>query len=118
MTDINNANVKSTGTMIKLRKTWNRKEITLESGIYKQIQNLCVQRSVLRLKNLDTQNKQRKGSTVLTAFEMKCYKRLLQIHWSQKIKNIEVEWRLGVDVDILKRMMERKLNLCVHKQSS
>jgi len=44
---------------------------------------------------------------LLKAFEMKCYKRkLLKIHWTQKITNVEVTKQLGIKANIFQMMIE------------
>jgi len=50
----------------------------------------------------------------LMAFEMKCYRRTLHIHWQQKITNIEIRQRLGIKKNVMQLIMERKLKLFWH----
>ena len=53
----------------------------------------------------------------LWAFEIKCLRRILNIKWQQKIKNKKIMKRMGIgllSVNIVHRMMERKLNFFGH----
>jgi len=38
---------------------------------------------------------------------MRCYRRTLKIHWTQKVTNFEVKRRLRVVVDIFQRLVEK-----------
>ena len=44
------------------------------------------------------------------AFEMWCYRRLLQVSWKDKKTNVWVLEKIGTDLTIRRRIMERKLN--------
>ena len=59
-----------------------------------------------------TLRKQDKDS--LLAFEMKCYRRILQVCWQQRITNVEIRRRVGNKKNIVQLIMERKLNLFGH----
>src|SRR6218665_2726719 len=48
------------------------------------------------------------------AFEMRCYRRILNVRWQQKIMNEEIRKRMGSKRNILQRIKERKLNLFGH----
>jgi len=48
------------------------------------------------------------------AFEMKCYRRILHIHWQQKITNVEIRQRLDINTNVMQLIMERKLKLFGH----
>jgi len=50
----------------------------------------------------------------LMAFEMKCYRRVLHIHWQQKITNLEIRQRLDIKHNVMQMTMERKLKLFGH----
>jgi len=50
----------------------------------------------------------------LMAFEMKCYRRILSIHWQQKIMNVEIRQRLDIQKNLMQLIMERKLKLFGH----
>lgn len=50
----------------------------------------------------------------ILAFEMYCYRRILQINWTQKITNIEVRRRLNSRTDMIQTIMKRKLTLFGH----
>ena len=44
------------------------------------------------------------------AFEMWCYRRLLQVSWKDKKTNVWVLEKIGADLTIRRGIMERKLN--------
>jgi len=50
----------------------------------------------------------------LMAFEIKCYRRILHIHWQHKITNVEIRQRLDIKKNVMQLIMERKLKLCGH----
>ena len=50
----------------------------------------------------------------LMAFEMKCYRRILHIHWQQEITNSEIRQRLDTKKNVVQMIMERKLKLFGH----
>jgi hypothetical protein len=108
--EIKNRIGKASGAMTKLRKTWSRKEISLATKV--QLLNACVF-SVL-LYACETWTIKRRDKDAIKAFELRCYRRILKIHWTQKITNSEVKSRLGVEVDIFQRLMLRKLNFFGH----
>jgi len=45
---------------------------------------------------------------------MKCYRRILPIHWQQKITNVEIRQRLDIKKTGMQLIMERKLKLFWH----
>ena len=48
------------------------------------------------------------------AFEMKCYRRLLNIRWQLKVTNKEIRRRVQATKDIVQVLIERKMNLFGH----
>ncbi len=86
------------------------KHISTETKI--SIIRTCVM-SVL-LYACETWTLRKKDKDLLLAFEMKCYRRILHIHWHQKITNVEVRRRVGNTRNIVQHIMERKLNLFGH----
>ena len=50
----------------------------------------------------------------LLAFEMYCYRGILRLSWTQKIRNTEVRERLKVKEDLLQVIMRRQLKLFGH----
>src|SRR6218665_500738 len=56
----------------------------------------------------------KKDRNKLMAFEMRCYRRILNVIWQQKITNEETRKRMGSKRNILQRIKERKLNLLGH----
>ncbi len=86
------------------------KHISTETKI--SIIRTCVM-SVL-LYACETWTLRKKDKDLLLAFEMKCYRRILHIHWHQKITNVEVRRRVGNTRNIVQHIMERKLSLFGH----
>jgi hypothetical protein len=56
----------------------------------------------------------KKDKDSLLASEMKCFKRILRIHWQQRISNVEERTRVGNTRNMVKLITERKLNLFGH----
>jgi len=50
----------------------------------------------------------------IRSFETKCLRKILNIKWQQKIKNKEIMKRTGTDINIMQRMIERKMNFFGH----
>ena len=50
----------------------------------------------------------------LLAFKMYCYRRILRLSWTQKVKNVEIRERLNIKEDIFQNIMRRKLKLFGH----
>jgi hypothetical protein len=50
----------------------------------------------------------------LNSFEMKCYRKLLRITWSQHVTNESIRRTLGRQRDIVQKIKERKLSLFGH----
>ncbi|XP_016299301.1 uncharacterized protein LOC107656114 [Sinocyclocheilus anshuiensis] len=98
---------RATGVMAGFKTIWNSKHIRTETKI--SIIRTCVM-SVL-LYACETWTLRKKDKDLLRAFEMKCYRRILHIHWHQKITNVEVQRRVGNTRNIVQLIMERKLSL-------
>jgi len=50
----------------------------------------------------------------LRAFETKCLRSLLNVKWQQKVKNTDIMKRTGTSINIVERIIERKLNFFGH----
>ena len=50
----------------------------------------------------------------MKAFQMKCFRRILNVRWQQKIKKDELMTRIGMARDIVQKIMKKKLNLFGH----
>ncbi len=66
------------------------------------------------LYSCETWTLRKKDKDLLLAFEIKCYRSILHIHWHQKITNVEVRRRVGNTRNIVQLIMERKLSLFGH----
>ena len=62
----------------------------------------------------ETWTLKRSGTSRLRAFETKCLRRLLNVNWQQKIKNTDIMKRSGTSINIVQRVIERKLNFFGH----
>ena len=101
---------KATSAMASLKHTWNTKKLTVESKI--KLLTTCVFSVLLyasetwTLKEADKQK--------LLAFEMRCYRRILKIHWTDMVRNIDIRKQLGADETIIDVIKKRKLRLFGH----
>ena len=50
----------------------------------------------------------------LLAFEMHCYRRILQVSWTERKTNREICDKLGIERDLLQRAIQRKIQLFGH----
>ncbi len=50
----------------------------------------------------------------IEAFEMWCYRRMLKIKWTEKVRNKEVLERMGVEQDIWKMIVKRRVRMIGH----
>jgi len=50
----------------------------------------------------------------IRSFETKCLRKILNIKWQQKIKNNDIMKRTGTDINIMQRMIDRKMNFFGH----
>ncbi len=102
--------VRATGVMAGFKTIWNSKHISTETKI--SIIRTCVM-SVL-LYACETWTLRKKDKDLLMAFDMKCYRRILHIHWHQTIPNVVVRRRVVNTRNIVQHIMERKLSLFGH----
>ncbi len=77
---------RASGVMVGFKTIWNSKHISTKTKI--SIIRTCVMSVLLYACETWTLRKKDKG--LLLAFEMKCYRRILHIHWHLKITNVEV----------------------------
>jgi len=96
---------RATGAMVGFKKVWNSMCISVRTKL--SIIRSCVM-SVL-LYACETWTLRKRDMDSLMGFEMKCYWRILHIHWQQKITNVEIRQRLDI-----KKNMERNLKLFEH----
>ena len=50
----------------------------------------------------------------IMAFEIKCYRKILRIGWTQKVKNTDLYGRIQLKDNIMQKLIPRKLGLCGH----
>ena len=50
----------------------------------------------------------------IMAFERKCYRKLLRIRWTDKIRNEELYQRVQVEENLMSKVIKRKMNLFGH----
>ncbi len=101
---------KAMGAMAGFNKVWSSKKIKVEVKI--QIVRTCIF-SIL-LYAAETWVMRKNDMDRLKAFEMKCYRRLLNIRWQQKVTNKEIRQRVHMNTDIIQTIIQRKMNLFGH----
>src|SRR6218665_3654495 len=101
---------RATGVMAEFKKIWKRKNISIKTK--RDIMVTCVIGVVLHA--CETWILKKKDKNKLMAFEMRCYRRILNVRWQQKIMNEEIRKRMGSKRNILQRIKEKKLNLFGH----
>src|SRR6218665_389013 len=98
---------KAKGVMAGFNNIWKSKQISHKTKL--NILKTCVFSTALyaceawMLKKTDRDK--------ILAFEMYCYRRLLQIKWTQKVTNGEIRKRLNIKKDLMQAVMRRKLRL-------
>jgi hypothetical protein len=103
---------KAKGIMAGFNNIWRSK--TISHGTKKRILQTCVFSTALYACETWTLKKEDKQR--ILAFEMYCYRRILQINWTQRITNVEVRRRLNSKSDMVATIMKRKLKLFGHIQ--
>jgi len=51
---------------------------------------------------------------MISAFEMHCFSKKLQVRWTQKVTYVDIWKRLNAKEDLLHKVMKRKLQLFGH----
>ncbi|XP_047478509.1 uncharacterized protein LOC125031667 [Penaeus chinensis] len=101
---------KACGAMGGFNKIWNSKVISITTKI--QILRTCVFSILLYAAESWTLNKQDRNK--LLAFEMNCYRRILNIKWFDRITNISIRDRLKCHETIVQIIIKRKMGLFGH----
>ena len=81
---------------------------------------MCVQRSSIF--SSETWTLKRTDKEKILVFEMYCYvllqmycyRRILQLSWTQKVRTMEIRKRLNVKEDLIQKVVKRKIKLFVH----
>jgi len=108
--DIKRRNGKATGALEGFRKVWQSKEIRIQT----KTKILSVRVMSVLMYAAEAWTLKKGDMNRLQAFEMKCLGRLLNGKWQQKIKNTDVMKRTGTSINIIQRIIQRKLNLFGH----
>src|SRR6218665_2934982 len=101
---------KPKGVMAGFNNVWKSKQISHKTKL--NIFKTCVFSTALyaceawMLKKTDRDK--------ILVFEMYCYRRLLQINWTQKVTNENIRKRLNIKKDLMQVVMRRKLGLFGH----
>ena len=101
---------KATGAFEGFRKVWQSKEISIQTKA--RLLSVCVM-SVL-LYGAETWTFKKNDMNRNRSFETKCLRKILNIKWQQKTKNKEILKRMCTDINIMQRMIERKMNFFGH----
>ena len=101
---------KATTNLEGLKTIWKSKAITLKTKL--EVLNTCVFSSMLYGCEawVLTKEIQRR----ILAFERKCYRKMLQISWTQKVTNEQLYDRIKPKENILQKVIKRKLRLFGH----
>jgi len=115
LTGITTAVIKSRGGLheqlerwLDSKKVWNSMHISI------QIKFSIIRSCVMSVLLCETWTLRRRDIYYLMAFEMKCYRRILHIHWQQKIMNVEIRQRLDNKKNAIQMIMKRKFKLFGH----
>ena len=108
--EINRRIAKATGIMAEFKNVWKSKSISVKTKL--DIIRTCVL-SVL-LYACETWTLRKRDKDRLLAFEMRCYRRILNIRWQQKITNEEIRGRIGNITNIVQLVIRRKLRFFGH----
>ena len=100
----------ATGAMAGFNNVWNSKKIKLTVKL--QVVRSCIFSILLYAS--ETWVIRKNDTDRLMAFEMKCYRRLLNIRWQLKVTNKEIRRRVQATKDIVQVLIERKMNLFGH----
>jgi hypothetical protein len=101
---------KATATLKAMDKIWRSKAIKMETKM-KVIQT-CIFSVVLYgceswVVTNDIEQK-------ILAFEIKCYRKILRIDWTQKVTNMELYKRICLKENIMQKLIRKKLGLFGH----
>src|SRR6218665_3963362 len=96
--------------MARFNNIWKSKQISDKTEL--NILKTCVFSTALYACEVWTLKKTDRDK--ILAFEMYCYRRLLQIKWTQKMTNGEIRKRLNIKKDLKQALMRRKLGLFGH----
>lgn len=108
--DIRARTAKAKGVMAGFNNIWKSKQISYKTKI--SILRTCV--FSIALYASETWTLKKTDRDKILAFEMYCYRRILQLSWTQKVTNIEVRKRLSIKDDLVQAIMKRKLELFGH----
>ena len=101
---------KATGAMEGFKTIWKSKVMKVETKL--EILRTCIFSVLLYASETWTIKKRDKDR--LLAFEMKCYRRILNIRWQQKIKNTTIRERINNKTNIMQILIRRKMNFFGH----
>ena len=101
---------KAHGVFARLTSIWKSSAITLSRKV--QMLQTCVF-SVL-LYASETWTLRKEDERRLRAFEMRCYRSILNIRWFHRVANEEMRHRIRTNSDIVQTVKRRKLGLFGH----
>ena len=100
----------ASGAMAGFSKIWRSKEIRIHVKL--EVLRSCVFSTLLYA--AETWTLRKADQERLLAFEMKCYRRILNIRWQQRIKNTEVRRRMKAETNVLQMIIKRKMEFFGH----
>jgi len=101
---------KATGVMASLKHMWNTKKLKVKSKL--KLLNTCVFSILLYASETWTFKESDKKKSL--AFEMRCYRRILRIHWKDMVRNINIRNQIAAHEAIIDIIKKRKLRLFGH----
>jgi hypothetical protein len=108
--DIRTRIAKGKGMLENLKTIWKDRNISYATKL--SFLKTCVFSTMLY--GCETWTYKKADKDKILAFEMYCYRRVLSIRWTQKVKNEEVRRRLDVKENLMQVIMKRKLGLFGH----
>ena len=99
---------KASAAFNQLRKIWNNKKFTIRSTLRFCSSNLCP----ALLYGCESRQLKTSQENKINAFDAKCLRKILGIHWSDHVTNKEVRIRSGQLTGIARRGVLKELEVC------
>src|SRR6218665_221634 len=107
---------KATAALKAMEKVWKSRSIEIHVETKKRVLQACVFSILLYGCEAWVVTKEiEKG---IMAFERKCYRKILRIGWTQKVKNNDLYGQIQLKENIMQKLIGRKLGLWAHMQNA
>src|SRR6218665_2629353 len=110
MREVSTRLAKATAALKAMAKVWKRRSIEIETK--RRVLQTCVFSSLLCGCEVWVVTKEIEQR--IMAFEIKCYRKILRLGWTQKVKNIDLYGRILLKENIMQKLIGRKLGLFGH----